>query len=449
LAKDKKEQPGTSIFITIAIHSNVQTSIFMKKIITLFFVLLFCISAKAQTNAAVAQSFIKAISTENYAEAVTFFDPSNTQINKEILEGGWKQIIAMFGAYQSYYIPEGVDKNAVTITVGIRFEKGTQGFACSFNDNHKLIGFILAPAPSEKAEATVALPVSRFREEEISVPVNGGTIKGTMMYPENASATVPVALIIAGSGATDRNGNDGSNLNTNAYRMLAETLAEKGIASLRYDKRLVGKSNDFVPDESKLKFEDYVQDAVNLCQYLKRDKQASAVYIIGHSEGSLIGILAAQKTPVNAFISLCGAGENIANTLKRQIPTEQAAGVIDELKSGNLTNNVPQDLRVTFRQSLQPYLISWMKYDPAVEIKKLKIPIMIVGGTTDIQVPVADAERLKKAVPQAELLVINSMNHVLKTAIADRTANIVTYNQPNLPLNADLVAGVTRFLSAK
>jgi pimeloyl-ACP methyl ester carboxylesterase len=424
----------------------------MKKIFLFFFVLLFCIPARAQTNAEVAQNFIKAISTENYTEAVTFFDPSNTQINKEILEGGWKQITAMFGAYKSYYIPEGVDKNAATITVGMRFEKGTQGFACNFNDKHKLIGFILAPAPSEKTEATIPpipTPVSRFREEEVSVPVNGGTIKGTMMYPENASATLPVALIIAGSGATDRNCNDGPNLNTNAYKMLAEVLAEKGIATLRYDKRMVGKSNDFVPDEAKLKFEDYVQDAVRLCQYLRKDKQASAVYIIGHSEGSLIGMLAAQKTPVNAFISLCGAGENIANTLKRQIPTPQAAGVINELKSGNLTNDVPQDLRVTFRKSVQPYLISWMKYDPAIEIKNLSIPVMIIGGTTDIQVPVADAEMLKKAAPKAELLVINGMNHILKSAIADRTANIVTYNQPNLPLNTDLAAGVTRFLSAK
>lgn len=424
----------------------------MKKLLLFFSILLFSISARAQTNAEVAQGFIKAISKENYMEAVAFFDPSNTQINKEVLEGGWKQIIAMFGAYQSYYIPEGVDKNAATITVGMRFEKGTQGFACNFNDKHKLIGFILAPAPSEKAEPTISPvppPVSRFREEEVSVPVNGGTIKGTMMYPENASATVPVALIIAGSGATDRNGNDGQALNTNAYKMLAETLAEKGIASLRYDKRLVGKSNDFVPDESKLKFEDYVDDAVNLCQYLRREKQASAVYIIGHSEGSLIGILAAQKIPVNAFISLCGTGENIANTLKRQIPTPQAAGVINELKNGNFTNDVPQDLRVTFRKSVQPYLISWMKYDPATEIKKLKIPIMIVAGTTDIQVPVADAEMLKKAAPQAELLVINGMNHILKSAIADRAANIVTYNQPNLPLNTDLAAGVSRFLSTK
>lgn len=425
-----------------------------KTLIIIFFALLWCAQAKAQakaqTNAVVAENFIKAISTENYTEAVTFFDPSNTQINKEILEGGWKQITAMFGAYKSYYIPEGVDKNAATITVGMHFEKATQGFACSFNDKHKLVGFLLAPSPSGKTETVTAAPaVSRFREEEVSVPVNGGAIKGTMMYPEGGSASAPVALIIAGSGATDRNGNGGPDLNSNAYRMLAEVLAEKGIVSLRYDKRLVGMSRDFEPDEAKLKFEDYVEDAVHLCQYLKRDKQASAVYIIGHSEGSLIGILAAQKTPVNAFVSLCGAGENIANTLNRQIPTKQAAGVINELKNGNLTNNVPQELQVTFRRSVQPYLISWMKYDPAIEIKKLKIPIMIVAGTTDIQVPVADAEMLKSAAPQAELLVINGMNHVLKNAIADRTANMVTYNQPNLPLNTDLIAGVTRFLATK
>jgi hypothetical protein len=200
----------------------------MKKLLMFFFVLLCCMPAKAQTNAEVAQNFIKAISAENYTEAVTFFDPSITQVNKEILEGGWKQITAMFGAYKSYYIPEGVDKNAATITVGMRFEKGTQGFACNFNDKHKLVGFLLAPAPAEKVEAIVPPPVSRFREDEVSILVNGGTIKGTMMYPENTSAGVRVALIIAGSGATDRNGNSGSDLNTNAYKMLAEALAEKG-----------------------------------------------------------------------------------------------------------------------------------------------------------------------------------------------------------------------------
>jgi pimeloyl-ACP methyl ester carboxylesterase len=423
----------------------------MKKVIILLFALVFGLQLKAQTNAEVAEKFIKTISAEQYGEALKLFDPSITALNQAALEGGWKQITAMFGAYKSYTMPEGIDKNAYSIVVPLKFEKATQGFALNFNEQHQLVGFIIAPPPSAEKEetATTTVQPSRFREEEVSVAVTGGTLKGTMMYPENASTTTPIALIIAGSGATDRNGNGGSDLHTNAYKMLAETLAAKGIASLRYDKRMIGQSNNFSKDESKMTFDLYVQDAVALCQYVRKEKQASAVYVIGHSEGALIGMLAAERTPVNAYISVCGAGENIANTLKRQIPNEQAAAVIDELKAGHLTNAVPGELAVMFRASVQPYMISWMKYEPATEIKKLKIPVMIIGGTTDIQVPVADAEMLKKAAPKAELVVITGMNHMLKNAIADRAANLVTYNQPNLPLNTEFEAAVTRFLAGK
>lgn len=421
----------------------------MKKVIILLLALVLGSQLKAQTNAEVAEKFIKAISTEQYGDALKLFDPSMTTLNQAVLEGGWKQIGAMFGPYKGYAIPEGVDKNAHSIVASLQFEKTTQGFALNFNEHHQLVGFLLAPAPSaEKEETTVRQP-SRFREEEIAVPVTAGTLKGTIMYPENASATIPVALIIAGSGATDRNGNSGDDLHTNAYKMLAEALAAKGIASLRYDKRSVGQSNDFKIEEAKMTFDQYVQDAVALCQYLRNDKKASAIYVVGHSEGALVGMLAAEKTPVNAYISVCGAGENIANTLKRQIPNEQAAAVINELKNGHLTNAVPAELAVMFRASVQPYLISWMKYEPAVEIKKLKMPVMIVGGTTDIQVPVADAEMLKKAAPRAELVIVTGMNHILKNAIADRAANLVTYGQPNLPLNTEFEAAVTRFLAGK
>jgi fermentation-respiration switch protein FrsA (DUF1100 family) len=74
---------------------------------------------------------------------------------------------------------------------------------------------------------------------------------------------------------------------------------------------------------------------------------------------------------------------------------------------------------------------------------------MIIAGTTDIQVPVADARMLKDAKPDAELLIVDGMNHVLKNAIADRTANIVTYGQPGLPLNTEFVTRITGFLSGK
>lgn len=421
----------------------------MKKISFLFvaITLLFSCQSKAQTNVEVAEKFVKAISQDKYDEATALFDPSITQVNKELLQTTWKQVTAMFGGYKSYYIPEGVDQNATSVTLGVRFGNGNHGFSCNFNDKHQLTGFVLAPPPPDK-EAKEKPVISRFADEERSVPVKGGNLKGSLMSPQNKTAQTPIALIIAGSGATDRNCNNGTTLNTNAYRMLAETLAESGIASFRFDKRMIGKSTGFDPDESKLKFDDYVQDAVQLVTYLK-SQGYTKVFVIGHSEGALIATLAAQRTKVNALVSLCGGGENIALTLKRQMNSPEANMIIDKLKNGELTNDIPQSLQITFRASVQPYLISWMKYEPAVELGKLSVPVLIVGGTTDLQVPPADAEMLKKAAPRAELAVIAGMNHILKDAPADPTANMVTYTQPELPLNMELTTRVVRFLSSK
>lgn len=421
----------------------------MKKLFVLLLsTCLFCsCKSKAQTNVALAEKFVKAITQEKYEEAASLFDPAIKEVNKEILQSTWKQVSAMFGGYKSYYLPEGIDQNAVSVMIGMRFTNGNHGFSCNFNERRQLIGFTLAPPPPDK-EALEKAPASRFPEEERSVAVKGGTLKGTLMLPQKATNQAPVALIIAGSGATDRNCNNGAGLNTNAYKMIAETLAESGIASFRFDKRLIGQSTGFNPDESQLKFDDYVQDAVQLITYLKSNGYTK-IFIIGHSEGALIGTLAAQQTKVDALVSLCGAGENIALTLKRQLNNPEANTIIDELKSGQMTNKVPQSLQVVFRASVQPYLVSWMKYEPAAELAKVKAPIWIVGGTTDLQVPAADAEMLQKAAPRAALTIIAGMNHVLKNAPPDPTANQVTYAQPELPLNQELATGLVRFLSQK
>lgn len=411
--------------------------------------LLFSCGSKAQTNADVAEKFITALGQEHYDEAISYFDTSSKKLNAEALQSGWKQIKGLFGNYQSHTVQPGSGQNANTAIVTIQFEKQRQPFVCTFNSDHRLTGFLMAPM-KPKTEEMQATPAAAFPEEEVSIPVTGGTLKGTLMKPKDyVAGKTPVAMILAGSGATDRNCNNGSTLHTNAYLMLAEKLAGNGIASLRYDKRLIGKSMDFPQDESILRFDDYVNDAVQAVSFLKSKGSFTKIYIIGHSEGALIGMLAAARVKADAYVSLCGAGENIANTLKRQMANPEADKIIDMLKSGSLTNEVPEALQVTFRASVQPYLISWMRYEPAKEIALLKMPVLIIGGTTDLQVPVADAEMLKKAAPAAQLLVISGMNHILKDAPADRTANLVTYTQETLPLNTELVAGLLRFLAQK
>ena len=260
-------------------------------------------------------------------------------------------------------------------------------------------------------------------------------------------------LIIAGSGPTDRDGNSPKlGLTSNAYKMIANELGKNGFASLRYDKRLVGQSVSSTK-ENELRFEDYVDDAVGLINMLNDDQRFSKIIILGHSEGSLVGMMAANGQPVKAFISAAGAGDSADKIMTEQMKSKGALisdgfnRMLDSLKKGKTTDNIDPSLYPYARPSIQKYLMSWFRYNPIREIKKIKIPILIVQGTTDLQVTVADAEKLKKAKSDAVLDIIPGMNHILKDAPADKEKNIATYNEPELPLKPEFVKALISFLN--
>lgn len=285
--------------------------------------------------------------------------------------------------------------------------------------------------------------------KEVKVKTDHGKLYGTLVKPDGKE-TVPVVLIIAGSGPTDRNGNS-MMLQPNTYKMLANALVEKGIASLRYDKQGVGKSSDAQLTDTALTFENIVKDANEWIKFLKKKGDYSSITIIGHSQGSLIGILAAQQESVNAYISLAGAGNTIDKILKKQLAIgaasyqEDTDRILSSLRKGDTTHNVPEQLMSIFSPTTQPFLISWIKYDPSLEISKLDIPILIIQGTTDIQVHNNEAEILSKSA-NSEVQYIEGMNHILKSAPADREKNIQTYYDPNLPLNEQIIMVILNFV---
>lgn len=287
-------------------------------------------------------------------------------------------------------------------------------------------------------------------EEAITLKTETGNIEGTILLPET-KLPVPVALIIAGSGPTDRDGNNPI-MKNNSLKMLSAELAKKGIASLRYDKRGIAQSQQAGLKEADLRFENYIQDAESWIKLLKQNKNFSEVIVIGHSEGSLIGMIASQNENVSKFVSIAGIGQPadmiIREQLKAQPPfvLEQSAPILDELVKGEMVENVPQMLFSLFRPSVQPYMISWFRYDPQKEIAKLKKPVLIVQGATDIQVSVEDAKRLQAANQLAKMTLIEGMNHIFKNADTDRTKNIQTYSQPELPVNTELVDVISKFI---
>lgn len=283
------------------------------------------------------------------------------------------------------------------------------------------------------------------------------TLDGTLTLPASAKNPVPVVLLIAGSGPTDRNGNSGYGFKTDAFRMLADSLNRLGIAVARYDKRYSGtnltKAAGLLP-EKEFRFTDYVGDAVGFIRQLQADKRFSAVIVAGHSEGSLVGMLAARQTNAAGFISIAGPGRNIADVLKVQTQTlpdslrRVAHADLDSLRAGQTVHAPPGLLLSLLRPSLQPGMISWMRYDPAVEIKRFGGPVLLINGRRDFQVAVSEAELLKAARPDAQLRLFNQMTHVLKDAASDSLADKQkTYNNLNLPLTTGLATAIAQFVN--
>ena len=317
----------------------------------------------------------------------------------------------------------------------------------------------MKPDPILRFFAAIAIAVcgiaahAAIVDQPIVLDTSTGQIAGSLVMPP-AKGLVPVALIIAGSGPTDRNGNSqglpGAN---NSLMLLAQALGDAGFAVVRYDKRGIGASIAAAKSESALRFDSYVDDAAGWVAMLRRDARFSSVIVIGHSEGSLIGMVAAQKAGANGFVSIAGAGRRASDVLRTQfagkLPPELAArneAILSGLERGQTAAAVPKELAGLYRPSVQPYLVSWFQYVPAERIGALAVPVLIVQGTTDVQVAESEAQALKKARPQAQLLVVPGMNHVLKMVEGGIAEQLPSYSDPTLPLAPGLIAPLVTFM---
>jgi pimeloyl-ACP methyl ester carboxylesterase len=292
-----------------------------------------------------------------------------------------------------------------------------------------------------------------FQETPVILETTTGKIYGTLELPA-VTGPIPVALIIAGSGPTDRDGNNTA-MKNNSLLKLAQNLAGKGIASLRFDKRGIAASRAAMTAEKDLRFDVYVEDAKAWILLLKKDPRFSQVVVIGHSEGSLIGMIAA-KGLASKYVSMAGAGRPADQILKMQFSglpqtsRDLIFPMLDSLKAGKTISNVEPSLYSLFRPSVQPYMISWFKYDPKTEIGKLDIPVLILQGKEDVQVSADDANLLKEGKPGADLVLFEKMNHILRDMrIHNRDSNLATYTKPDLPLAKGFSDTIAAFILKK
>ena len=289
-------------------------------------------------------------------------------------------------------------------------------------------------------------------EEDITLNTPTGDIHGKLMLP-TAATPCPVVIIIAGSGPTDMDGNN-AGMTNNSLLYLARELAANGIASVRYDKRGIGKSAAAGSREEDLRFDHYINDAAAWAEKLGNDARFNKIVIAGHSEGSLIGMVAANRSKtVDAYVSIAGCGSPAYEILEKQLQgqpmqiQQESAVICKELREGRTVEEIPFYFSALYRRSVQPYLISWFAYDPAVEIARLNIPVLIIQGDKDIQVGTEEAAKLYAAQPSASMHIINDMNHVLKHCTTmQQMAQLATYKDADLPIKPELVPLIVEFI---
>ncbi|UYV16687.1 alpha/beta hydrolase [Porphyrobacter sp. ULC335] len=302
--------------------------------------------------------------------------------------------------------------------------------------------------PNGSAPASVAVPVE--------APGPQGALAGTML--RSADGEGPVALIIPGSGPTDRDGNNPMGVKAASYRLLAEGLAAQGVTTVRIDKRGMFGSSSAVPDANAVTISDYVSDIAVWVRAIREQTGASCLWLIGHSEGGLVSLAAAQEIgDVCGLVLVAAPGRPMGEVIKQQLRANpanaplvaSADAAIDQLISGRKVevSTLPEPLLPLFSPALQDYLISVFALDPAQLAAHADLPILIVQGGKDLQVSVEDANRLKVANPSAVLEIVPDANHVLKEVPGDSMAgNFATYGNPDLPVAEEIVTIIANFV---
>ena len=309
----------------------------------------------------------------------------------------------------------------------------------------------------------MTLPCVAESRDEVNLRAPGpkGHLEGTFRATGDESS--PVVLIVPGSGPTDRDGNSPIGVRANTYKYLAADLAKRGIRSIRIDKRGMFGSESAIPNANDVALADYADDLHAWIEVVGSRTGASCIWLLGHSEGGLVSLLAAQDVPVGG--SICGLilaaspGRPFADILRQQLRDnpanasllDDAMKAIDELASGRRVDvgGLHAALKHLFAPAVQGFMMNLMSHDPAVLVSKTSVPLLILQGGRDLQVTRRDARRLRDARPDAHLVELPLANHVLKAVDStDRSANLATYSDPALPLAPGVIDAIIDFIAS-
>lgn len=402
--------------------------------------------ATAQQKDPVVNQFFEQMGRGNWIGAMAHMDANmKKNVTPDMLNGIWQQLEQTHGKWTAFTSQQATRERGFTMVLADNsFANGIVTFRVVLDSTHRIAGFFIAATKQKK----VAL---RSNESIDSVTTaDQGTLSGTLTMPDG-NTPCPIVLIIAGSGPTDRNGNNplSTPRNGSSYQQLAAALASQGIASLRYDKRGIGESRGFTKPAAATTLDDYTSDAAIWLAHLEKDPRFKSVSVIGHSEGALIGMKLATDHPLKNLVSLAGPGETMDQLLLAQLKPklqggdyQQAVDILNALREGKDPDNVPTSLHMLFNPSLYNFWKSTFHFDPCALMKEIRVPVLILNGAADVQVPAQQATGLQQCKPDAQMTLIPGMSHSLKNTLSSTSPQD---GSPS-PLSAELIPAVVKFI---
>ncbi|MEO1044370.1 MAG: alpha/beta fold hydrolase [Pseudomonadota bacterium] len=319
-------------------------------------------------------------------------------------------------------------------------------------------GRVIALVLALSGTTAMALQDKQAGQSEVSIDGPEAPIIGSLTT--SSAEDAPLVIIIPGSGPTDRDGNNPLGVRAQSYKLLAEALAERGIDTIRYDKRGMFASKGAIADANAVTIADYAADALAFAEQDMASSGRPCAWLLGHSEGGLIALAAARSASICGLVLVATPGRTIGALLRDQLRAnpanapilDQAMQAIDTLEAGQTfdDSSLHPGLLPLFNRSVQPFLIDMMRYNPQALIADTDKPVLLLYGTSDIQVTQEEGELLKTANDRAKLIILPDVNHVLKAVPdGDRAANLMSYQNPDMPLAPGVADSIAGFITAK
>ncbi|UCC40760.1 MAG: DUF3887 domain-containing protein [Candidatus Aminicenantes bacterium] len=361
-----------------------------------------------------AKEFVDLMVKGNFESAVQTFDSVMTKaMPQEKLKEVWESLIRQLGQFKRQAaIRKEMNPRFDIVFVTCEFEKDSIDIKVVFDKKKMITGLWFAPTQTAVEYSPPGYVRSdSFQEKEVEVGSGKWSLPGTLSIP-TGSGPFPALVLVHGSGPQDRDESIGPN---KPFRDIAWGLASQGIAVLRYEKRTKAHGKKLVSIKGKFTVkEETIDDSLAAVELLSNIERIDSknIFVLGHSLGGmLIPRIGALDSKIAGFIIMAGTTRALEDVILDQVNYIYSLdGKITEVEKANLdeTKAVIEKIKSLKKPALsssREYLLGataeyWLdlrEYNPALVVKTVKQPMLILQGGRDYQVTVEDFEGWKKS----------------------------------------------------